>query len=170
MEHHPKTRNFLAACLLVAVGVWGAVHEMQNVVILVTLIALMILFKRTTISFIQAAQRFARRLDSAKFKELELKATSRGLEAITSAETQRLQALLLADAEPDVLGLMLLLHQEGAQPVNDVNRRPATWLRDRSLLKHDAQTLHTSTSMKLTELGERLAARVMSPDGPQQAS
>ena len=146
--------------LVLVVGLWGAWHQMQVVVLLACAAALAILHRGSTRRVFHTALGFGNRLTGAKWKDLELTAGERKSLLEQQVRVNGNLGVLLSDLDPHAFGMLYRVQREGSIEITSSNYNRAAFLRDRGLLIHDQARIRDSRSVTLTPLGEEVMARL----------
>lgn len=157
-----------AAIVLLLLGVLSyAMYRGEQTVAGIALILLAATsYKNLVKPFIARAEAFARRIDYAKFRDLELRADQQAEELVRLGGLQLslIHNTVLRDLEPDLSGLLVNLSRTEKAPLDRSHIDHLRQLRDRGLVEHDRQRLRDSEEVWLTQLGKEVAEILARPN------
>jgi hypothetical protein len=160
-----KAKTAAILLLLLAILSYAMYRDEQTVAGIALILLVATSYKHLVKPFIARAEAFAKRLDYAKFRDLELRAEQQAEELVRLEGLQLtlIQDVVLRNLEPDLYGLLVnLSHTEKVQ-IDRTHMDRLRQLRDRGLIEHDRQRLRDSGEVWLTSLGREVAEILARP-------
>jgi hypothetical protein len=161
-----KVKTSAVLLLLLAVLSYAMYRGEQTVAGISLVLLAAISYKHLVKPFIARAEAFARRLDYAKFRDLELRTEQHAAELVRLEGLQLtlIQDSVLRNLEPDLYGLLVNLSHNNKVRIDRSHIDRLRQLRDRGLIEHDRQRLRESEEVWLTPLGREVAEILARPN------
>ena len=152
--------------LLLAILSYAMYRSEQTVATIALILLIATSYRHFVKPFIARAEAFARRLDYAKFKDLELRADQQTAELVRLEGLQLtlIQDIVLRNLEPDLYTLLVNLSLNNKTQMDRSHIHRLRQLRDRGLVEHDRQRLRDSGTVWLTSLGRQVAEILAHPN------
>lgn len=148
-------RDTVSIVMVLAVGLWGAWHEMQVVVLLAGAAGLAVLHGGGTNRVFHSALGFGNRLTSAKWKDVEVAAPERRSQSAPSTPVDGHLRVLVGDLDPHAFGMMHRVRREGSIEITAANHNRAVFLQDRGLLTAEERESLSADEWKSLRLWAR---------------
>lgn len=161
-----KVKSPAIFLLLLAILAYAMYRGEQTVAAIALILLVATSYKHFVRPFIARAEAFARRLDCAKFKDLELRADQQAAELVRLEGLQLtvIEDVVIRNLEPDLYALLVNLSVDNKTQIDKSHIDRLRQLRDRGLIEHDRQRLRDSQTVWLTSLGKQVAEILAQPN------
>jgi len=151
--------------LLLAILAYAMYRGEQTVAGIALILLVATSYRHLVKTFIARAEAFARRLDYAKFRDLELRADQQeaDLARLEGLQTTLVQDMLLRDLDPGLYGVLVNLSVKDKTQIDHSHIDRLRELRNRGLIEHDRPRLRDSETVWLTSLGRQVAEILAQP-------
>ena len=152
--------------LLLAIVAYAMYRSEQTIAGIALILLAVTSYKNMVKPFVARAEAFARRLDYAKFRDVELRADRQAaeLERLDGLQLTLIQDSILRNLEPDLYGVLVNLNATNITRLDRSHIEHFRQLRDYGLLAHDQPRLRDSETIWLTPLGRQVAEVLAQPN------
>lgn len=153
-----RLKGFGLFLVLLVAASYAVYRDEQAFAIVALLLMIGVSFKQFSAPLVARITEFARRVDYAKFRDLELRSAEQRAELtrLEGLQLTVLQDVVLRNLEPELCGVLANLTTHERAPIELAHIQRLRELRNRGLITHDKPALSKSSEIWLTPLGKEV--------------